>query len=201
MRRPAAASSEEDTDRKVGDIARVGRVESVDLDAGKAIVSFGDQLTPPIDWLMSVGDTTIWLPPTEGTQVKVLAPEGDTEQASIIGGLPSSQFAPLFQGAKVAIRFKDGAIIKYDPDAHVLEFILPGAAKIIAPDGVTITADTTIEGDLKVTGDTTLDGKLEVAGNIHTPGTITGDTDVVANGKSGKGHKHAAGSPLTGAPQ
>jgi len=34
MRRPAAASSEEDTDRKVGDIARV------DLDPGKAVVSF-----------------------------------------------------------------------------------------------------------------------------------------------------------------
>lgn len=200
MRRPAATSSEEDTDRKVGDLLRVGVVETVD-DAGKAEVSFGDQLTPPIDWIMAVGDTTIWLRPTVGQQVLVATPEGDAEQAVIIGGLPTDAQPALPSGASVVIKFKDGARVSYDPEASRLDFDLPGEIQITAPNGATITADTTIEGDLKVTGDTTLDGKLEVAGNIHTPGTITGDTDVVANGKSGKGHKHAAGSPLTGTPQ
>lgn len=201
MRRPTAPSSDEDTDRKIGDIARVGRVESVDLAAGKAVVSFGDQLTPPIDWLMSVGDTTVWVPPTVGEQVIVLAPEGDSEQAVIVGGLPSSDFAPLFLGLKNAIRFADGTRVSCNPTTNRLDIEAVGTVNLLAPDGLNITGDTTIIGKLNVKGDATLDAKLEVAGNIHTPGTITGDTDVVANGKSGKGHKHPAGSPLTGAPQ
>jgi phage baseplate assembly protein V len=200
MRTPAAASSDQDTDRKIGDLLRVGVIESVDA-AGKAVVSFGDQLTPPIEWLMAVGDTTIWLRPTVGQQVLVASPEGDAEQASIVGGLPSDAHPALPSAASVVIKFKDGGLITYDPDASRLNFDLPGEVQIIAPNGVNITGDTMIDGTLQVTGDTTLDAKLEVAGDIHTPKTITGDTDVVASGKSGKGHKHPAGSPLTGTPQ
>lgn len=187
MRRPVARS-DQDTDRKVGDLLRVGRVQSVDP-AGKAVVSFGDQLTPPIDWVMAVGDTTLWLRPTLGQQVLVAAPEGDAEQAAIIGGLPTDAQPALPSGAAVVLRFRDGATLRYDPDAHRLDLDLPGAVHIAAPAGATL------DGDLAVTG------RLDVAGDIHTPGVVTGDTDVVAAGKSGKGHKHPAGSPLTGAPQ
>lgn len=31
---------------------------------------------------------------------------------------------------------------------------------------------------------------IDSSGNLHTPATITGDTDVIAAGKSGKGHQH-----------
>lgn len=43
----------------------------------------------------------------------------------------------------------------------------------------------------------------EFSATIHTPGTITGDTDVIADGISGKGHTHSgvtAGSSDTGPP-
>jgi hypothetical protein len=33
-------------------------------------------------------------------------------------------------------------------------------------------------------------GDIEAEGNIHTPGTVTGDTDVIAAGKSGATHTH-----------
>lgn len=46
-------------------------------------------------------------------------------------------------------------------------------------------------------------GDLEVTGTIHTPSTITGDTDVVGGGKSLKTHTHGGvqtGGGNTGAP-
>lgn len=189
MNRPASQEAGPETDRTIGDLLRVGLVDSVDLAAGKAVVSFGDQTTPPIDWLMVVGDTTIWIPPTVGQQVLVLTPEGDVDQAMILNGLPSSAFAPLFLGLKNAIRFADGAQVTYDPEGEQLDVQTPGKVNVTAPGGVTIT------------GDTKIIGKLDVTENITTPKTVTGDTDVVFAGKSAKGHKHPAGSPLTGVPQ
>lgn len=183
-RAPSTSSAE--TDLTIGNLARVGVIDSVDLAAGKAVVRFGDELTPPIDWMMSAGDTRIWLPPTVGEQVQVLACEGDMEQAVIMGGLPSSIFAPLFLGTTVAIQFKDGAVIKYDPESHRLYFDLPGSAVITAPSGAVLNCDVEIQGDLKATG------------------TITADGDVKAGDISLKNHPHggvATGQGVTGKPR
>lgn len=49
----------------------------------------------------------------------------------------------------------------------------------------------------------TLDGNVEATGTIHTPETITGDTDVIAGTISGKTHTHGgvtAGGANTAAP-
>lgn len=192
---PANPARNADNDRRIGDVAREGVVESVDLDAGKAVVRFGDELTPPIDWSMWTGKTTIWLPPTVGQQVTVTAPDGDVERAYVSGGLPSSEMAPLFLGLKVAIRFEDGALISYDPEAHTLEFQLPGEALVTAPNGARLVADVAIEGDLDVTGDVTI-GKGLVAQKV-----VEGKEDVVGFGRSMKGHRHPSGSPLTGVAQ
>ena len=54
-----------------------------------------------------------------------------------------------------------------------------GSATLTAPGG------TTINGDVTINGDTTLNG------DAHATGTITGDTDVIADGISGKGHTHS----------
>lgn len=190
MTRSPGQDNPSDTDRTIGDLLRPGKIESVDLQAGKAVVSFGEQTTPPIDWLMNVGDTTIWIPPTVGQQVMVLTPEGDAEQAVILNGLPSSMFAPLFLELKNAIRFSDGAQVTYDPEASQLDVETPGKVSITAPGGVTITADTRIVG------------KLDVTGDISTPQKVTGQTDVIFAGRSAVGHKHTGGtiSGQTGAP-
>lgn len=179
-RRPS--SSEAEPDRTIGDLLRVGLVETVDLEAGKVVVSFGDQTTPPIDWLMIVGDTTVWIPPTQGQQILVVTPEGDVEQAIALNGLPSSAFAPLFLGLKNAIRFADGAQVSYDPEAEQLDIQTPGKVSMTAPGGLTLT------------GDTKIVGKLDVTDNITTPKTVTGETDVVGGQKSLKGHKHSGGT-------
>lgn len=177
-RDPTRTGSE--TDLTIGNLARVGVIHSVDLDAGKAVVAFGDERTPPIDWLTSAGDTSIWLPPTVGEQVMVLAPEGDIEQALILGGLPSSLFAPLFKGARVAIRFKDGALLEYDPEGSALRFELPGSAVCTVPGGFRI------EGD------------VEIQGRLHASGQIKSDDDVLADTISLKDHPHTKVQPGTG---
>lgn len=184
-RRPKSNGA--DTDRAIGRLVREGTIASVDLDGGKAVVDFGDGSTSrPIDWNMQAGDTTIWLAPTVGQQVSVVSPEGDDERAYIDACFPSSTFAPLFLGAAVGIKFKDGAVVKYDPETHRLSFDLPGSAEITAPHGVTLNADVSIQGDLACSG------------------TVTADVDVVGAGKSLKGHVHTkvtAGQALSGAPQ
>lgn len=195
MSRPARPASRNDADRALADLVREGVVASVDLDAGKAVVRLGEILTPPIDWRMAVGDTTIWIAPTEGQPVTVTCPEGDIERAFISGSLPSSQMAPLFLGVKVGIRFKDGALITYDPEAKKLQLQLTGEAEITAPEGVTLIADTSIKGDVAIDGDVT------VTGGLVANKTVEGKQDVIAAGISGKGHKHPAGNPLTGGPQ
>ncbi len=192
MNRPSARAPGAETDRTIGDLLRVGLVESVDLDAGKAVVSFGEQTTPPIDWLMQVGDTTVWIPPTIGQQVLVLTPEGDAEQAMILNGLPSSAFSALFLGLKNAIRFQDGAQVTYDPEANALDLSTPGTVSVTAPGGITLTGDTTITGNVGISGDVQIDK------------TLTATTDVVGGGKSLKGHKHlgvSAGGAVSGVPQ
>lgn len=180
----APSTSNAETDLTIGNLARVGVIDRVDLQAGKAVVRFGEELTPPIDWLMAAGDTKIWLPPTVGEQVQVLASEGDVEQAVILGGLPSSVFAPLFLGAAVAIRFKDGAVIKYDPETHRLDFDLPGAAVITAPQGVTVSGDVHIQGDLKTSGSIAADGDVK-AGDISLKTHLHGSV-AAGQGVSGK---------------
>ena len=200
MTRPAFQRPAADSDRLIGSLLRVGTVQSVDLEAGKVIVAMGEQTTPPIDWLMPVGDTTIWIPPTVGQQVLVIAPEGDIEQAMVLNGLPSSAFAPLFLGLVNAIRFKDGAQVSYDPEAERLEVTTPGSVSITAPGGVTIVGDTTIIGNVSIDGDTAITGNTVVDKTV----TATEDVVVAVAGapKSLKAHVHTGGtiSGKTGAP-
>ncbi|MBD3832868.1 MAG: phage baseplate assembly protein V [Brevundimonas sp.] len=181
-----ARSQNYEAQRQLAEVVREGVIDSVDLDAGLARVRIGDTLSPPIDWLMMTGDTTIWSPPTVGAAVVVICPEADIERGFILNGLPSRAFAPLFLGLTNAIRFRDGAQVSYDPEASTLDFNLPGAMSITAPAGVSITAD------------------VEITGNLHATGTITGDVDVIAAGISGKSHTHgkvAAGQAVSGGPQ
>lgn len=66
----------------------------------------------------------------------------------------------------------------------------------ISINGVVFNRSGQVAGNLPVTGALELGGSVEAlsgglyGGNIHTSGTMTGDTDVIAAGKSGKSHEH-----------
>jgi phage baseplate assembly protein V len=178
-----------DIQRLIGDLAREGVVESVDLAAGTARVQFADELTTgDIPWLSSrAGDTRIWSPPSIGEQVLVIAPEADAARGIIIGSLSSDARPHPASDTKTLADFVDGALIGYDPVTHALTAYLPAGAtvNIVAP------------GGLQFEGDLTVDG------NIRSTGKVAADDDVLAGGKSLKTHVHKgvqAGAAMSGPP-
>lgn len=76
-----------------------------------------------------------------------------------------------------------------------------GGITVVSPTKITLQAPTVeidASSELHVVSPTS-----EFSGSIHTPGTITGDTDVVADGKSGATHTHGgvqSGGSNTGPP-
>jgi len=179
-----------DIQRLVGDIAREGTIASIDLVNGTCRVQIADELvTGDIPWSSArLGKTRIWSPPSVGEQVLVLAPEGDTERAIVIGSISSDAHPHPINDGSTLIEFEDGASISYDPASHALMAYLPSNATVLI----------VARGGLHFAGDLTVDG------DIRSTGTVTGDTDVVGGGKSLATHKHTgvqAGGAISGPPQ
>lgn len=54
---------------------------------------------------------------------------------------------------------------------------------------------TTINSETEINGKTTINEDVEINGGLKATGAIESDTDVIAAGISGKGHKHTSASP------
>ena len=173
-----------DIQRLVGDLLREGLVASVDHDAGTCTVEFADDLTTgDIPFLSPrMGNTRIWLPPSIGEQVLVVAPEGDAARGLVIGSLASDANPQVGRGPGIAVQFGDGAEFGYDPISHKLVIDLPvgATAELTASGGFTVKGPVTIEGDVEVTG------------------KLTASDDVLGGGKSLKGHIHEKTQPGQG---
>lgn len=132
---------EDDIPGKIGDVIRIGKVASVDLAAGHAVVTSGDIETPPSPWLEYSGNFTTWTPPCEGEQVLLICPEGDIAGAIVVRGLFSDANPAKASDDNHYLHGKDGLIIK-----------LTGAGiEIEAPGKVKITGDVAITGNLTAT--------------------------------------------------
>jgi len=191
-----------DLARLISNLIRNGFVSAVDVDAKLCRVTSGELTTTWIQWLtLRAGATSTWSAPSVGEQVILLSPEGDTANAVALCGLNSDQFpAPAGSDALTLMRFADGAVLRYDAQAHALAAQLPpGGTFAVTADG-----GTTINGPLTVNGETTLNGNTAVVGDASVTGTATAQVDVVGAGKSLKDHKHTAvqaGSGVSGPPQ
>lgn len=163
-------------------LIRLGVVASVDLDAARCTVRCGDpdqgeMETPPIRWIMPrCGNTRIWSPPTVGEQVVLLCPDGEIGAGVVLTGITRDSFPPSGSTLEERIHFADGAQLRYDPEAHHLEALLPDGA----------TATITAPGGLTINGDVTLNG------------TLTASEDVIADGISLKTHRHGGVQPGSG---
>lgn len=180
----AVMADPSDIQRLVGDLLREGLVASVDHDAGTCTVDLSDELTTgEIPFLSPrMGDVRIWLPPSVGEQVLVLAPEGDTARGIVIGGLASDTRPHMARTQGVQVDFGDGAIFGYDPVGHSLAVTLPSGGT------VAIVAD----------GGLSLKGPLSVEGPVDITGKLTASDDVVGGGKSLKNHIHDKVQPGNG---
>lgn len=173
----------EDTPTDADQLIRFGTIASVDLGAARCVVDLDDDsASPPIRWIETrAGQTRTWSPPSVGEQVLLFCPAGEIGAAVAMRGLSSDAFPALGDSLAEIVEFMDGARLSYDPEAHVLSVTLPdaGAVRIVAPGGLSV------EGDLDCTG------------------TITATVDVLADGISGKGHRHngvQSGAAISGGP-
>lgn len=199
-----ARRSRPDPDRHISGLARVGVVETVDLEAATAIVRFGETLSAPLQWLGRAGLLTLFAPPSVGEQVLVLAPESDPEQAIILGGLFSTAQPPAETTLKLVLAWLEGARGSYDPETHEMRLTVPGKIIVEAQDGLEIIAETRITGDTSIIGAVSIEGAVTVSDTIDAAKTITSEEDVVGGGKSLKTHRHTGvttGGGLSGAPQ
>ncbi|HEX8402240.1 MAG TPA: phage baseplate assembly protein V [Allosphingosinicella sp.] len=184
--------SSDDNPVDPADLIRFGTVAEVDLGAGTVVVDSGDVRSGSIRWAGGrAGATRSWSPPSVGEQVLLLCPGGELAAAVAIGGIPQNAFPPAGNSTRELIEFADGAVLAYDPEAHVLDVALPAGARvnIVAAGGVTIDA---ADGGLSITGDVTVDGKLTASG------------DVKAGDISLQDHVHtkvAAGTAKSGKPE
>lgn len=180
---------QEDIALDPSELIRLGTIASVDLDARRCTVLYGDEededggaTTPPIRWLAPrCGKTKVYSPPSVGEQAVLLCPDGQLAAAIALVGIDQDSFALPAWGLTEGVEFEDGARICYDPEGHALTALLPagGTAVIEAPGGMTIRGDVTVEG------------------------TITASEDVIADGISLKNHKHGnvqAGGAQSGPP-
>ena len=178
-----------------GLLLRYGTVTSVMLADGLCIVEIDDgEQTQPIRWFEGrAGATRSWSPPSVGEQVLLICPDGELSAATALRGLNSAPNPPIGNNLIERLRFDDGAEIRYDPENHRLEAVLPaGSQALIKADKLVV------DGDLEVAG------QLDVAGTIDAGDTISSDEDVLADGTSLKSHKHtgvSSGNSVSGEPQ
>jgi phage baseplate assembly protein V len=172
------------------DLVRLGTVIELDLPNACARVEIGEIESHWLPFAAArAGETKVWLPPSLGEQVEVHSPDGDLESAWIGASLTSDANPAPSDKPGGLLKFKDGALISYDPATHKLDAILPNGGEITltAPAKVTINAA----------------GGLTVNGDVALNGTLTSSQDVIASGKSLKNHKHlgvTAGGAQSGAP-
>lgn len=177
MRTPEDAPTDPDA------LARYAVVASVDLAAARCTVTLDDGVeSPPLPWLAPrMGEARAWLPPSVGEQVLLICPGGEIGAGLVLGGVPSDANPAPIDEPVALIRFKDGAIVSYDPEAHELLVQLPsGATTVLASDG-----------------------GIDLIGDVTLTGSLTASGDVVAGSVSLQNHKHGgvqAGGSQTGGP-
>ncbi len=137
---------------------------------------------------------------------------GGTADLTPRPNLSNLVFAPLGNTAW-SVTEDPNAVVLYGPDGIILRdaqgriklFLQPAKAELDLPIGVpfVINGNVQINGALALSGLITAPNGSLYTGDIHTSGTVTGDTDVVAGGVSGKTHEHGGvqtGSGNTGPP-
>lgn len=158
-------------------LIRLGRISAVTLSPPRCKVLFGDPdvddasavETPPIRWIsLRAGATKRWSPPTIGEEVVLLCPGGQVGLGVALCGLNNDENPPPGDTLAEIIKFADGAILSYDPEAHALAAILPdgATAMIKASGGITLDADVHITGAINVAGDATING-ISFTGHRH----------------------------------
>ena len=213
--------------RRVENLIRAGRIKTVTPSKPfhTVTVNLGDIVTKQLRLLnLRAGKDATHDLPSINEECIVFSPCGVLELGIVVVGLNNEDFPTPSQDPDIKLRmFEDGAVISYDTKNHSLQAILPAGATAVltAPSGLTVNADTTINGKLFVNGDQTnvgnvqIDGSTAMTGNntvggsqlvqgsSHSSGDFSTEADVKAGDISLKSHKTSgvkSGGDTSGVP-
>jgi len=165
-------------DREIANLVRIGTVQ--DIQGNQARVAIGNTVT---DWLYWASrrafDAFDYDSLTVGEQVVVLSVWGDVSQGVIVGAIPQDVQAAPSSGDVWGKRFKDGAIITYDPDRHSMVVSIPEGAITIETDSRVRFKGPSLVCDGSISAGENLSAGNGASGAFTTP---TGQVVTVSNG-------------------
>lgn len=178
-------SNPAETDRRLGDMLRYGVVCEVTDWHCRVKIDEGFET----DWIampmIRCGAVRIWAPFTVGEEVSLVCPDGDIAAATIHASHAGATYpAWSHHPGCTSIDWADGSRVVLDPQAReMIVYVADGKVRLLAPAGVEITGDVSIDGKLKATGE------------------ISSDQDVKAASVSLKNHDHEVTVALTKKPR
>ncbi len=190
-----------DIERRLANVIRFGVVDQLDEAKGLVRVRSGGILTDWLRWRTNrAGPDSDWWAPEPGEQVVMLSPDGEMNQALILGSINSNQHPPPGNRKTLhRIEYKDGAVKEYDreastdratyPDGTVIEYSAQAGQYTLTFSGGTVIqvmaesgdvlAD--ITGSLSATIASTLEAEVGSSATVTAP-TITLNGNVNVNG-------------------
>jgi len=153
----------------MNDPIQIGTIMEVD-GGNRALVRVQvfDRVSDWIPYIMTNNSNVkIWMPPQLGEQVMVLSLYG--EDGVAVGSVYNSDCKePTGANATTSVmEFSDGTVIKYDTSSKMLSILGSGAISVSAQNGINITANVNIEGNLTVSG-TVTDEKGSLTTHTHS---------------------------------
>lgn len=182
----ALETRNQDANRRLESVVRIGTVQAVDYTAGKCRVQTGGLLTEWLPWMeRRCGDTRDWDPPFIGEQVTIFASSGELAGGVVLSGIPSDRFPPpIHDPNKCHRRWSDGALEEYDHATHRHLLDVPAGGAITLHIGATTLTLTSAAAILqtptflvdaqltKFTGAVQIDRGLNASGNVISDGNL-----------------------------
>lgn len=113
-----------ETERRIGEIVRIGVISEVQHEKGLCRVSFGARVSPLSPWLMGrCGRDKEYWHPDIGEQAIFLSPFGDGSHGFVLIGVMSDRM-PLPKGAGKDVRvteYADGTRMTVDRKKHIVD--------------------------------------------------------------------------------
>ena len=128
-------------DRMINNLIRIGRIESVDLDAGTATVDFDGELVTDLEWSKErAGADRSWNGGyTKDEQVLVLSPSGDLSQGVIAFSISQSAFPNVGDNENPKHVYADGTVVEYNKSSNTLNIDLSASGgKVVINGGLVV---------------------------------------------------------------
>jgi phage baseplate assembly protein V len=124
--------------RQLANMVRIGVIDQLNFASKKVKVKSGDVETGWLDWPAEIGNNyKRWRPLRLGTQVTIVSPSGDLEQAQIATMLYSDALqSPSVDEDIDLIQFDNGSFIKHNASNGEMEIHAAGKLRLTADGNV-----------------------------------------------------------------